>query len=65
MILIRFILVLLNVDIIPMNVKKALNSAFICNPEEMIVYIFMPLTAKFKRLDYDTALVKEKEKYQN
>ena len=64
-ILIRFILVLLNVDIIPMNVKKAINSAFICNPEEMMAYVFMPLTAKFKRLDYDTALAKEKEKYQN
>lgn len=64
-ILIRFILVLCNVDVVPLSVKKALNSTFICNPEEMISYLSALLNAKRKQIEYNIALAKEKEKYQN
>ena len=64
-IFIRFVLLLCNVDVVPLSVKKALNSTFICNPEEMISYLSALLSAKWKKMEYNIALAKEKEKYQN
>lgn len=62
-IVIRLGLVLLNVDIIPLGVKKSVNSIFSCNPWEMFSYIFSPIISKFKRLDYETVLKNWKQSY--
>jgi hypothetical protein len=55
-ILVRFILLLLNVDIIPLSMKKAINNSFSCNPWEIFAYLFAPLTSKLKKVDYETTL---------
>lgn len=60
---IRVGLLLLNVDIIPLGVKKAINSLFSCNPWEMFSYIFAPIISKFRRLDYKTILESRKQSY--
>ena len=39
-ILVRFALLLLNVDIIPLSMKKAINNSFSCNPWEIFAYVF-------------------------
>ena len=43
--------------------KKAVNSLFLCNPWEMMSYISAPIFSKLKKIDYETALKTEKEKY--
>ena len=60
---IRVWLLLLNVDIIPLGVKKAINLIFSCNPWEMFSYIFAPIVSKFKKLDYETVLQAKKQSY--
>lgn len=60
---IRFILLLLNIDIIPLSMKKTLNSAFSCNPTEIMAYISTPIISKLKKTDYETTLQQEKTKY--
>lgn len=60
---IRVILLLLNIDIIPLGVKKAINSIFSCNPWEIFAYIFAPIVSKFKKLDYETVLQSKKQWY--
>ena len=62
-IVVRTGLLLLNVDIIPLSVKKAVNSTFSCNPWEMFSYIFSPIVSKIKKLDYETILGNEKQSY--
>ena len=59
-IIIRVVLLLLNIDIIPLSIKKAMNSIFSCNPWEMFAYIFAPLTSKLKKADYETILQAKK-----
>jgi hypothetical protein len=51
------------VDIIPLGVKKALNSIFLCNPWEIFSYIFAPIASKFRKLDYETVLQTQKLSY--
>ena len=63
-ILTRFILLLLNIDIIPLSIKKAINWMFLCNPWEITAYITAPIIAKLKRYDYQTVLNAEKFKYE-
>lgn len=60
---IRVILLLLNVDIIPLSVKKATNSIFSCNPWEIFSYVFSPIVSKFRKLDYETVLQAGKQWY--
>ena len=60
---IRLILLLMNIDIIPISMKKAINWRFSCNPWEIIWYISAYLISKIKKLEYETALQSEKLKY--
>ena len=53
-IIIRIILLMVNIDIIPLSIKKAINSSFSCNPEEVFAYIFAPLVSMIKKVDYDS-----------
>ena len=39
-IIIRTISLLFNIDIISIDVKKSINSIFLCNPSEIVAYIF-------------------------
>jgi hypothetical protein len=43
--------------------KKTLNSAFSCNPTEIMAYISTPIISKLKKTDYETTLQQEKTKY--
>lgn len=60
----RVILLLLNIDIIPLSIKKAINWMFACNPWEIMAYITTPIVTKLKRQEYETVLNSEKLKYQ-
>ena len=60
---VRTILLLLNVDIVPLSMKKAINSTFSCNPWEIFAYIFAPIVAKLKKSDYETVLQARKQWY--
>lgn len=62
-ILVRFILLLLNVDIIPLSMKKAINNSFSCNPWEIFAYIFAPIVSKLKKSDYEVVLQERKSQY--
>lgn len=63
-ILIRVILLLLNIDIIPLSIKKTINWMFACNPWEIMAYITTPIITKLKKQEYQTVLYSEKLKYQ-
>lgn len=63
-IFIRVILLMLNIDIIPLSVKKAINWIFLCNPWEIMAYFTAPIIVKLKKYDYQTVLDSEKLKYQ-
>lgn len=62
-ILVRVILLLLNVDIIPLSMKKALNNSFLCNPSEIFAYVFSPIVSKIKKSDNETVLQTRKSQY--
>lgn len=62
-IVVRLVLLLLNIDIIPMSMKKWLNNLFSCNPSEIIAHISAPLIATVKKSDLSTMLQTEKQKY--
>lgn len=62
---VRIVLLLTNMDIIPLNVKKAINQSFLCNPWEIVSYFSAHIISKFKKIDYTTALETEKQKYQH
>ncbi len=59
-IILRIVLLLLNIDIIPISVKKAINWIFLCNPWEIMAYIFAPIVTKIKKSDYETVLQTKK-----
>ena len=61
--MVRFILLLLNVDIIPLSMKKAINNSFSCNPWEIFAYIFAPIISKLKKSDYEIVLQERKSQY--
>ena len=63
-ILARVILLLINIDIIPLNVKKAINQSFLCNPWEIVSYFSAHIISKLKKIDYTIILETEKQKYQ-
>ena len=60
----RIILLLANIDVIPLNVKKAINQLFLCNPWEIMSYFSAYTISKLKNIDYKTSLESEKQKYQ-
>lgn len=60
----RVALLFINIDIIPLNVKKAINWLFLCNPSEIISYFTSYIISKLKNMDYEDALKIEKQKYQ-
>ncbi len=59
----RLVLLLLNIDIIPLWMKKALNSVFVCNPWESIAYLSSHIISKLKNRQYYDVLLAEKKKY--
>ena len=61
---VRVLLLLLNIDIIPLSMKKAINNIFSCNPWEMFAYFFAPLISKVRKIDYGTVLQEKKLWYQ-
>ena len=61
--LIRVILLLFNIDIIPVGIKRAINSGFSCNPSEFFAYLFAPIISKIKRYDYEKILEARKSEY--
>jgi hypothetical protein len=60
---VRIILLMLNVDIVPLSMKKAINSTFSCNPWEMFAYLFAPIVSKLKKADYEMVLEARKQWY--
>ena len=62
-IFVRVILLLCNIDIIPLSMKKAINTSFSCNPWEIFAYFFAPITSKLKRIDLETVLQSKKLQY--
>ena len=60
---IRLILLMLNMDIIPLSIKKSINSLFSCNPWEICAYIFAPIISAVKKADYNTILHARKQWY--
>lgn len=60
---VRIILLMLNVDIVPLSMKKAINSTFSCNPSEMFAYLFAPIVSKLRKVDYETVLEARKQWY--
>ena len=62
-IFVRLILLLLNVDIIPLSMKRAVNNSFLCNLWEIFAYIFAPVVSKIKKIDYETVLQTRKAQY--
>lgn len=62
-IFVRLILLMLNIDVIPLTMKKTINSVFSCNPWEIFAYVFAPIVAKLKKGDYDMILQARKQWY--
>ena len=60
---VRIILLMINVDIVPLSMKKAINSTFSCNPWEIFAYIFAPIVSKLRKVDYETVLQARKQWY--
>lgn len=62
-IVIRIGLLMINIDIIPLSIKKAINSIFSCNPWEIFAYIFAPIVSKIRKADYLAVLQARKQWY--
>lgn len=62
-IVVRIGLLMMNIDIIPLSIKKTINSMFYCNPWEIFAYIFAPIISKLKKSDYNTILQARKQWY--
>jgi hypothetical protein len=62
-IIVRIALLMINVDIIPLSIKRAINSTFSCNPWEITAYIFSPIVSMIKKTDYETILQARKLAY--
>ena len=62
-IVVRFVLLLMNIDIVPLSMKRSVNSAFSCNPSEIFAYLTSPIIAKFRKREKAEVLLEEKAKY--
>ena len=60
---VRVVLLLINIDIVPLSMKKTINSLFSCNPWEIFAYFFAPIVSKLKKMDYETILQAQKQWY--
>ena len=60
---VRFILLMINIDIVPISMKKTINSTFLCNPWEMMAYINASIVSRIKKSDYETTLQSKKLGY--
>lgn len=60
---VRLILLLLNIDIVPISMKRAINRMFLCNPWEMMSYFSAFVVSKIKKVDYNTVLQARKQWY--
>ena len=60
---VRVILLMLNIDVVPINMKKAINESFLCNPWEITWYAIAPGIAKLKKMDGEEVLKIQKERY--
>lgn len=60
---VRVTLLLLNIDIVPLSMKRTINSLFSCNPWEIFAYFFSPIVSKLKKMDYETILQAQKQWY--
>ena len=60
---VRVVLLLINIDIVPLSMKKTINSLFSCNPWEIFAYFFAPIVSKIKKIDYETILQTQKQWY--
>lgn len=60
---VRVILLLINIDIVPLSMKKTINSLFSSNPWEIFAYFFAPIVSKIKKIDYETILQAQKQWY--
>ena len=60
---VRVVLLMLNIDIVPLSMKKTINALFLCNPWEIFAYIFAPIVSKIKKSDYETILQARKQGY--
>lgn len=63
LIAVRLVLLLINIDIIPLSMKKSLNNVFLFNPIEIFAHISAPLISKIKKSDLSIILESEKQKY--
>ena len=61
---IRVILLLANIDIVPLSIKNAINNSFLCNPEETISYLSSQIYSRIRKTDYENILQVEKLSYQ-
>lgn len=59
----RLFLLLFNVDIVPLSIKRAINSLFSCNLSEVSAYRYSYVFSKINNRDYATTLQSEKEKH--
>ena len=62
-IVIRVLLLMINIDVISLSMKKAINMTFSCNPWEITAYLFAPIVSKLNHTDYDTVLQARKQSY--
>ena len=62
-ILIRMLLLLMNIDIIPNNLKKILNHGFLLHPEEIMGYLSWTITSKIKKSDENKTILLAKQGY--
>ena len=53
----------MNIDIVPLSMKKCVNLSFSCNPSEIIAYITAPIISKLTKKDKEIVLQEEKMKY--
>lgn len=60
---VRLILLLLNIDIVPISMKKAINRMFLCNPWEIMSYFSAFVVSKIKKVDYNMVLQARKQWY--
>lgn len=59
----RVLLLLLNVDFVPISIKKFINNTFSCNPEEIFAYISSNIKSKINKIEYTTVLQTNKLSY--
>jgi len=60
---IRLSLLLINIDMIPNNLKKVLNQSFLIHPEEIVGYLIGRIKATAKKSDPNEEIILAKQAY--